>query len=155
MGKGWKTGTAGSAMMHALSVAIIFFNLNQAETLLIDVRHFVRHSNSFRLFTNGDVPVDNKIRKRRKNKYENFSRVEMDYDPLDTLIEESNRMNQEIFAKIHSAKRKSKTYDDVSVETIPSVPNKVFPDVKTIDVSCAKSKATCLLFLKWKSHYCD
>jgi hypothetical protein len=138
--------TTGCAAILAVSVVIIFYSFNQAESLLIDVRYFVRHSNSFRLFSDGDVPVDNTIRKRRKNKYENFSRVEMDFDPLDTLIEESNRMNQEIFAKIHSAKRKSKTYDDVSVETIPSVPNKVFPDVKTIDVSCAKSKATCLLF---------
>ena len=141
----WQRGTG--AIILAFLLAITFYSFNQAEALLIDVRHFNWRSNSFRLLKhievcstsnignsipmNGDVLSDKKARRRRKNKYENYSRVEVDSDPLDTLIKESNRMNQDIFDEIHSAKQKLKM--DVLVE-IPSIPNKVFPDIKSIDV---------------------
>ena len=147
MKKPWQRGTI--AIVLTFSLAGTIYSLNQAESLLIDVRYLHRRSNSFRILrlrshnnkstnipTDSGVPFEKKVRKRRKNKYENFSRVEADSDPLDTLIEESNRMNNDIVAEINSTKQKLKT--NVAIE-IPSIPNKVFPDIKTIDVSSIKN----------------
>jgi hypothetical protein len=137
-------------MRTFLLAVITICSYHQAESLLIDARYFVRNY-TFRLsndnivcINNINIPMNeaadpfdnNNVRKRRKNKYENFSRVESDYDPLDTLIEESNRKNQDIITKICSTKNEiSKTDEFVNSILESSVPKKVFPDVKNIDVS--------------------
>ena len=137
-----------SAMILVLTLIVTIYSVKKAESLFT-VRYIVGPSNPFKLSklvhhrsTNkiddnipliSDVPLENKHRKRRKNKYENFSRVNVDIDPLETLIEESKRKNQDLLNDKDSSQRTPKT--DVSAVTIPSLPNKVFPDVKSIDVS--------------------
>ena len=153
-------GTSTTAITLALSLVIAIYSSTQAESLTIGERFFVQRSNIFRFSRhvgvvrstnnidnipiNSDVPSDANTRRRRKNKYENFSRVEVDSDPLESLLEESKRMNQDLLTGMNSSKQKSKI--DALVE-IPSIPNKVFPDVKTINVSSTTDEFIILILV--------
>ena len=113
----------------------------EAESLIIDAQYFVWRSIPIRpsrlvevrSTIDSDVPFNNNkaVRRKKKNKYENFSRVNDESDPLETLIEESKRMNQHIITELVSAKQKPNV--DL-FDGLPSIPSKVFPDVKNIDV---------------------
>jgi hypothetical protein len=140
-----------SEIVVALSLIIIttMFSSKQAESLLMG-RYKVRRSDAFSGFIkrvqlrsstnnlddnipiNSEVPLESNPRKKRRNKYENFSRVNMSIDPLEALIEESKRKNHDLLIDNESSKRRP--HNDGSVE-IPSTPSKLFPDVKSIDVS--------------------
>lgn len=75
-------------------------------------------------------------RRERKNKYTKFSKVQQK-DPLEILIAESGRKNQEIVAE-QSQYLMTKTIPEPEVEPLPRVE---FPDTKGIDVS--DKKASC------------
>lgn len=64
-------------------------------------------------------------RRKRKNKYDKFSKV-TEKDPLESMIEESGRKNQEILEEKQN-KRKLKMHD------VPEPPKLAFPDTTTID----------------------
>lgn len=71
-------------------------------------------------------------RKQRRNKYNDFSKVS-DHDPLDVLISESKRKNDEIIADVPSSVRSIST--STPTEVVPPIPYAQYPDVKGIDVS--------------------
>jgi hypothetical protein len=75
----------------------------------------------------GSVSSSESSRKQRRNKYKDFSKV-TDRDPLDVLISESKRKNDEFIAEVTSSVR-SVTND------LLAVPYVQYPDVKWIDVS--------------------
>ena len=129
---------------------ICIYSAMEAESLIIDAQYFVWRSIPIRpsrlvevrsitenihdnVPIDSDVPFNNNkaVRRKKKNKYENFSRVNDESDPLETLIEESKRMNQHIITELVSAKQKPNV--DL-FDGLPSIPSKVFPDVKNIDV---------------------
>ena len=142
-----------SEVMLALSLIIIMtitvLRSKQAESLLMG-RYIVGRSDdvacrllsrsvqplwSSNIPINSEVPLEKKLRKKRRNKYENFSRVNIDIDPLETLIEESKRMNQDLLIDKNNESSSTRRLNmDVSME-ITSTPTKMFPDVKGIDVS--------------------
>jgi 16S rRNA processing protein RimM len=66
-------------------------------------------------------------RRERKNKYKNFSKVEQK-DPLEVLIAESGRKNQEIVAELSQAVKKSRPEPEIA-----PLPKVEFPDTKGID----------------------
>jgi hypothetical protein len=68
-------------------------------------------------------------RRQRRNKYKDFSKVS-DHDPLEVLISESKRKNDEIGAKVSSSVRRNHEKPEVS-----ATPAIEYPDVKGIDVS--------------------
>jgi hypothetical protein len=94
------------------------------------------------------MTIMTKIKKRqKKNKYEQFSKIDpTKRDPFDTLIEESIRMNQEIQESQQQQKQKNIDINSLlqhknnnknhefTDEMTKTMPNKVFPDVKDIDV---------------------
>jgi 16S rRNA processing protein RimM len=67
-------------------------------------------------------------RRRRKNKYDTFSKVKQDKDPLEEMIEESSRKNQELVDEQQRKRRPA-----VPPGPPPKPPQLAFPDTTTID----------------------
>jgi len=81
--------------------------------------------------------TDNRIRrKRRKNKYGNFSKVDSKSDPLEQMIAESREKNERLLEEQQTRKRKQRTKKretDVLVPPEKQRSSLAFSDVKDID----------------------
>lgn len=69
------------------------------------------------------------VRKQRRNKYKDFSKVS-DHDPLEVLISEAKQKNDQIIAEVFSSVRSTLVTPDIS-----DIPYVQYPDIKGIDVS--------------------
>jgi hypothetical protein len=94
-----------------------------------------------RIRSNDDVSLDvfaperpsptESSRRQRRNKYQDFSKVS-DHDPLEVLISESKRKNDEIITEVAASARSIRNSVATEVSAIQYVQ---YPDVKGIDVS--------------------
>ena len=88
-----------------------------------------------------DLISPERSRKQKRNKYQDFSKIS-DQDPLDLLISESKRKNDEMNSEVASPSRKNiKAREALATSSV------VYPDVKGIDVSLYKSFTLKVLFL--------
>lgn len=79
----------------------------------------------------GDLPkpTDRPNRKKKKNKYEKFSKVQEDKDPFDDLLAET----QQKVAELEREKQEKKIKAQPKAKNVPPPPKITFPDNKEID----------------------
>ena len=89
-------------------------------------------------------------RRRKKNKYAEHSKVEKESaDPLEALLQESERKNKELVIERQRSQRERMMRSPLSQPEIKPLPKLEFPDTQTIDVSW-----TCTMLFTWNCCLC-
>lgn len=84
---------------------------------------------------NPDIQRSTKTRRReKKNKYKQFSKISSRRDPLEELIADCEKKNQELKAEKKRVEEK-KIHQSKLEPKIAPLPSLEFPDTKAIDVS--------------------
>ena len=115
----------------------------------------VRHVSRLNAFNEEDSSTllssaTQRQRRRKKNKYAEHSKVEKESaDPLEALLQESERKNKELVIERQRSQRERMMRSPLSQPEIKPLPKLEFPDTQTIDVSW-----TCTMLFTWNCCLC-